>query len=107
MILNPTWLLNKKMWVPREYAYEIQDILLNVPEFGYDFVLKKSKCKKRFKKCTKYVAYFINVNGGIDHFEVQEEEIDYAYKEYLFEPEEELDFNLVIEDDLDSEKMFY
>jgi len=86
------YLLNKKMFVPREHAETIQEILLNVPEFGYDFVLKKSKIKKKFKKSSTFVAFFININGGIDHYEVQKEEEEQGYREFKIEPETEFDY---------------
>jgi hypothetical protein len=90
-------ILGKKIWVPRKYAYEVQDFLLSNPDFGYDFVLKKSKIKKKFKKNSKFVAFFINQNGGIDHFEVNSEDLEHAWREFCSEPEEEIDYTEILD----------
>lgn len=97
MSLNPVWFLNKKFWVPRKHAEQVQDLLLSVPELGYDFVTKKSKVKK-FQKSTKFVAFFVNFNGGIDHYEVSRDadQDGQAWLEFKVEPETEYDYKKLL-----------
>ena len=98
MSLNPVWFINKKFWVPRKHAELVQDLLLSVPELGYDFVTKKSKVKKKFHKSTKFVAFFVNFNGGIDHYEVNSTDTqdDQAWLEFKVEPETEYDYKKLL-----------
>ena len=98
MSLNPVWFLNKKFWVPRKHAELVQDLLLSVPELGYDFVTKKSKVKKKFHKSTKFVAFFVNFNGGIDHYEVNSADAqdDQTWLEFKVEPETAYDYKKLL-----------
>lgn len=105
MAMNLGRLVNKKMWVPRKYAESVQDLLLSVPEFGYDFVTKKSKIKKKFLKKTKFVAFFVNFNGGIDHYEVSSQEEEQAWREFKVEPEHEFDFMKLFEPQEDTKQI--
>ena len=98
MSLNYVWFLNKKFWVPRKHAVLVQDMLLSVPELGYDFAAAKSRVKKKFHKSTKFVAFFVNFNGGIDHYEVNSADVqdDQAWLEFKVEPETEYDYKKLL-----------
>ena len=98
MSLNPVWFLNKKFWVPRKHAELVQDLLLSVPELGYDFVTAKPKVKKKFLESTKFVAFFVNFNGGIDHYEVSAaaDQDGQAWLEFKVEPETEYDYKKLL-----------
>lgn len=98
MSLNPVWFLNKKFWVPRKHAEQVLHLLLSVPELGYDFASAKSKIKKKFQKSTKFVAFFVNFNGGIDHYEVSTaaDQDGQAWLEFKVEPETEFDYKKLL-----------
>lgn len=80
------------MWVPIESAREVENLFLRLPGFGYDFAVKKSKIRRRFKKGSAYVAFFINYSAGVDHFEVRARDTEEGLVHYRAEPEEELDW---------------
>lgn len=98
MSLNPVWFLNKKFWVPRAHAELVQDLLLSVPELGYARVTAKSRAKKKFLKSTKFVAFFVNFSGGIDHYEVSTtaDQDDQDWLEFKAEPEAEYDYKKLL-----------
>ena len=95
-MINENYLLNKKMLVDIRDAYDIETVLLSVDEFGYDFVLKKSKVRKKFSSNAIYVAFFINEFGGIDHFDIHSDDYDDAMFEFNVEPEDEIDYEWLL-----------
>lgn len=90
------WLVNKKFWVPRKYAEDVQDVLLSIPEIGYDAVTKKVKTRKKFLKKTKFVAFFVNFDGALTRYEVQRGEEEPVYLEFKVEPENEADYMKIV-----------
>ena len=80
------------------FAELVQDMLLSVPELGYDFAAAKSRVKKKFHKSTKFVAFFVNFNGGIDHYEVNSADTqdEQAWLEFKVEPETENDYKKLL-----------
>jgi hypothetical protein len=96
MQIDPKGLLNTKMWVPRFDAMAVQNALLKVDFLGYELALDKSKAKFKFPRNLKAVAFFIDNEGFIETIEVTQEDEDLDYREYIGEPEEEINYEVVL-----------
>lgn len=96
MQVQPSALLNTKMWVPRKDAMAVQNALLKVPDFGYELALDKSKAKHKFPRNLLAVAFFIDSAGVIEYMEIEKDEEYECYREYFSYYEEEIDYEVCL-----------
>ena len=89
-------IFNSKIWALRSDAPDIQRVLLNYPNVGYELALAKSKIKAKFDRKAIAVAFFVDYDGYLEYYEVFPEDEAEAYREFFSYKEEEIDPDVIM-----------